>query len=118
MRGLASAVAFEALKFRRSVLVRAVSAFMGAGVPVLAGALFAASTSGGPGQLASKAAAMLPGTGWVGVVGATGQILSLTMLLGCGLAVCWVFGREFTDGTASALFALPVSRAVVAAAKF
>jgi ABC-2 type transport system permease protein len=34
-----------------------------------------------------------------------------------GIALSWMFGREFADGTVSALFALPVSRPTIALAK-
>src|SRR5699024_2889858 len=38
-------------------------------------------------------------------------------LLAVGIALSWMFGREFTDGTISGLFALPVPRATIALAK-
>lgn len=38
-------------------------------------------------------------------------------LLGFGVALSWTIGREFSDGTITGLFALPVSRPVIALAK-
>ncbi|MFB6393587.1 ABC transporter permease [Polymorphospora lycopeni] len=38
-------------------------------------------------------------------------------LLGFGVALSWLVGREFTDGTITGLFALPVSRRVLVLAK-
>ena len=34
-----------------------------------------------------------------------------------GVALSWIFGREFADGTVSSLFALPVPRAAIALGK-
>src|SRR5665647_3004290 len=69
------------------------------------------------GPLAAKIAPMLQGTGWTGLMGFVGQILSIGMLLAVGVVVSWSFGREFTDGTFGSLFALPTPRRDVATAK-
>lgn len=113
-----AAVEFEALKFRRASTVRVVSVLVGIGLPLLAAALTVAASSGGPGQLAVKARAMVIGTGWEGYLGVVGMMLSVVMLLGVGFVVCWCFGREFTDKTLASLFALPVGRRRIAYAKF
>ncbi len=38
-------------------------------------------------------------------------------LLGFGVVLSWVFAREFTDGTITGLFALPISRGRIALGK-
>lgn len=113
-----AAMELEALKFRRAPTVRVVSALLGVGLPVLAAALMRAATSGGPGQVAVKARAMVIGTGWEGYLGVVGMMLSVSVLLGVGFVVCWCFGREFTDKTLASLYALPLGRARIAYAKF
>src|SRR5699024_4307702 len=38
-------------------------------------------------------------------------------LLAFGVALAWLFGREFADATVSGLFAIPISRPTIAIAK-
>ena len=45
------------------------------------------------------------------------QITAAGGLLGFGVGVSWLFGREFADGTVAALFGLPVGRSRIAMAK-
>jgi len=118
VRNWGAALEFEAVKFHRSFLVRTISVLLVVGLPSLAAAFLAAAASGTPGLLGSKASAMLPGTGWAGLAGITGQMMSVGVLVGAGLAAAWCFGREFTDKTASSLFALTVGRGWLALAKF
>jgi len=54
---------------------------------------------------------------WAGYLAFTAQIAAVGGLLVFGLVVIWLFGREFSDGTAKDLLALPTSRAAVVAAK-
>ena len=55
---------------------------------------------------------------WAGYFTLTAQITAVGGLLVFGLVVIWLFGREFSDGTAKDLLALPTSRGAVVAAKF
>jgi ABC-2 type transport system permease protein len=55
--------------------------------------------------------------GWERLVGIAIQITSTAGLLGFGVVMAFVVGRKFADGTISGLFALPVARATIAAAK-
>ncbi len=112
------ALNFEALKFRRALVVRVVSVLIGVGLPVLAAAFMVAATSDGSSQIGLKAAAMLTGSGWTGYLAMVGMLLSVGALMGIGFVVCWCFGREFTEKTQACLFALPVSRRQIAYAKF
>jgi ABC-2 type transport system permease protein len=114
-----AAVTVEWLKLRRSPTAWTTSAVLGLGVPALTAGFMAAATTGPPdSSLAIKVSAMLIGAGWAAYLGMLGQIASVTMLLGVGIVVAWSFGREFAEHTISSLFALPTSRATIAAAKF
>jgi ABC-2 type transport system permease protein len=55
---------------------------------------------------------------WSGLLMFSTQIASAGALLLFSFIVTWMFGREFVDGTAHYLMALPVSRGVIIAAKF
>lgn len=77
----------------------------------------AATGEVGPGPAAQKIGALLIGTGWSAYLGLVSDVLSVAVLLVTGFLVAWCVGREFTDGTASSLLALPVSRSTVVAAK-
>ena len=114
---MAAALAVEALKLRRASAPRAAALVVVGVVPALAAGFRAATRSDVDGPLAAKIAPMLVGTGWDGLLGFVGQILSVGMLLATGVVVTWSFGREFTDGTFGSLFALPTSRRAVATAK-
>ena len=54
---------------------------------------------------------------WNGFLLAAAQITSAGGLLGFGVVLSWMFGREFGDGTITGLFALPVRRSTIALAK-
>ena len=54
---------------------------------------------------------------WDGLFLAAAQVTSAGALLGAGVLVSWLLAREFSDGTVSALFALPVGLGRIAAAK-
>lgn len=54
---------------------------------------------------------------WAGLLAGAAQITSAGGILGFGVVLSWMFGREFTDGTITGLFALPVSRSRIALAK-
>src|SRR5690625_7546281 len=56
-------------------------------------------------------------TNWAGLISSAAQITSVGGLLGAGVVLTWLMAREFTDGTISALFALPVSTGQIAAAR-
>ncbi|WBM79778.1 ABC transporter ATP-binding protein [Cryobacterium breve] len=109
---------FEALKFRRALTVRAVSALLCLALPALAAVLTVAATNGADTPLAAKASVLLVGTGWSGYLGAVAMMLSVANPLGVGFVVSWCFGREFADASFGGLFALPVGRRQIAYAKF
>ncbi|MBT8225403.1 MAG: ABC transporter permease subunit [Dactylosporangium sp.] len=55
---------------------------------------------------------------WAGLLGFLAQVIAVGCLLLFAFIVTWVFGREFADGTARYLLALPVSRTTIVLAKF
>lgn len=55
--------------------------------------------------------------GWAGYLAAAQQITAAGTVLGFGVALSWLFGREFADRTVTGLLALPVTRPAIALAK-
>ena len=109
----------EWLKLRRSPTAWVTAAVVGLVVPVMTAGFMAAARLGPADRpLALKINAMLIGEGWTAYLGMLAQVLSVAMVMGAGFVGSWSFGREFTDHTIASLFALPTSRATVAAAKF
>lgn len=112
------AVTVEMLKFRRSPVVLVTTALLVFLVPLLCLGFFAAANGDAAGAIAAKARAMGIGEGWEGYFGLVGQMIAVTLFIGPGVVVAWTFGREHADRTFPSLFALPVSRRSIAAAKF
>lgn len=55
---------------------------------------------------------------WQFFLGMIAQAVAMGGLILYGIIQSWVFGREFADGTAKDLLALPVARPLILAAKF
>ena len=55
---------------------------------------------------------------WPAYLALFAQILAIGGMVLCVLAISWVFGREFTDGTLKDLLAVPVPRLSILLAKF
>jgi len=113
MRAAAGA---EAGKAARSVVVRSTTAFVVAGILVLSTAMCLAA-EGGNAQVAGKVGPLADEDAWTLLVGVVSMIAAPGCLLGFGVVLSWMVGREFTDDTVSGLFGLPVSRRALAAAK-
>ncbi len=113
-----SAVRIEWWKLRRSRVALVATVLMGMLMPALGLGFYSVALNGGTGSLADKAAALLVGQGWVGYLGLVDQVAAVAVFLGAGVVVAWAFGREHVDRTFPSLFALPVSRRAIAAAKF
>ena len=117
---IAAALWAEMLKVRRSVVPWVtVAAFTVAGV---VGGFFMfvlqnPDRARSLGLLGAKAQFAGGTADWAGYFAFTAQIAAVGGLLVFGLVVIWLFGREFSDGTAKDLLALPTSRAAVVAAK-
>lgn len=117
---IAAALWAEMLKVRRSVVPWVtVAAFTVAGV---VGGFFMfvlqdPDRARSLGLLGAKAQFAGGTADWAGYFAFTAQIAAVGGLLVFGLVVIWLFGREFSDGTAKDLLALPTSRTAVVAAK-
>ncbi len=112
------AIRVEAMKLRSSAVSLTTGLLMAVLMPLMGVGLYEVALNGGSGPLAAKAAAFIIGDGWDGYLGVVGQVASVAMFLGVGVMAAWAFGREHSDGTFSALFALPVAKWEIALAKF
>lgn len=106
----------EALKLRRSPVgaIAAIAIVCGT-VAILIGIVVAVRS--GNEQVIAKVGEVVEPT-WAGLLAGSNQVLAAGGLLGCGVVLAWMFAREFGEGTIAGLFALPVSRGRIAAAKF
>jgi ABC-2 type transport system permease protein len=57
-------------------------------------------------------------TSWPTYLGLQGQMIAAGGYFLFCLILCWVFGREFTDGTLKDMLAVPVARGSIVVAKF
>jgi ABC-2 type transport system permease protein len=112
------ALRVETWKLTRSRVTLVATTLLGLLLPAMGLGFYTVAVAGGTGSLADKAAALLIGEGWAGYFGFVDQIAAVALFVGSGIVVAWVFGREHIDGTFPALFALPISRGTIAAAKF
>lgn len=70
------------------------------------------------GMMKNKAAAMSMTAEWKSMVIMLTQSVGVGGVLMFGFVAAWLFGREYSDGTAKDLLALPVSRSTIISAKF
>lgn len=110
-----AAIRVEALKLVRSPVGMIGTLALVAGTLALLGGITVALADGNP-ELTAKAGAAAT-LDWNGLLASAAQITAAGGLLGFGVVLSWMFGREFTDGTITGLFALPVSRSRIALAK-
>ncbi|MEV0396471.1 ABC transporter permease [Polymorphospora rubra] len=113
---LTAALHVELRKLAASRVMRATAVLIVAGIAVLSTALTAAATAGNE-QIIAQLGPHAAAGGWDLLTGVVAQIIAAGGLLGFGVALSWLVGREFTDGTITGLFALPVSRRVLVLAK-
>ena len=111
-----AALAVEARKLVASRVVQTATVLIVAGIAVLVVALDTAAGAGNERVLA-QLGDLADEHGWTRLVGVATQITAAASLLGFGVVLAWMVGREFADGTISGLFALPVRRATIVAAK-
>ncbi|MEE2569137.1 ABC transporter permease [Pseudarthrobacter sp. J64] len=109
-------IGVEALKLRRSPVGVISTAAIVTGTLAILGGITAALASGDP-AIVSKVGPVASTLDWDGLLAAAAQITSAGGFVGFGVVLSWMVGREFTDGTITGLFALPVSRSRIAAAK-
>ncbi len=107
------------VEFRKAVASRVLystAIFVIVGITALAVTLTLSVNSGNE-RIVPQLGAVAQYTGWQLLFGLASQVTAAGGLLAIGIALSWIFGREFTDGTVSGLFALPVSRPTIAVAK-
>lgn len=120
MTGVTAALAVEWRKARRSAVPAVTAGVFGFAAGVAALFMFIAAhpdTAKALGLVGQKAQLAGLAADWPGLLGFAAQVMAVggTMVFAfCGV---WVFGREFADGTARYLLALPISRGRVVAAK-
>ena len=111
--GFGVAVAVEARKAVASRVRVSITVLLLAGVAAIAFGMLLAAASGQE-QVIAKLGPLAELDGWARLVGVVVQVTAAGGLGAFGVALSWMFGREFADGTVSALFALPVSRPTIA----
>lgn len=112
---MSAAIRVELAKLLRSRVGAIATVLIGAGITALVAAILAAVASGDSRIIAKLG----PGAAfdWAGLLSTSAQITGAGGLLAFGVVLAWIFAREFTDGTVTGLFALPVGRGRIAAAK-
>ena len=113
---LRAAIAVEARKARSAHVMLWTTVLLVAGIGVLALGILAAVAAGEE-QVIAKLGPLAGVGGWAGLVGIVVQVTAAGGLAAFGVALSWMFGREFADGTVAALFAMPVPRAAIALGK-
>lgn len=116
----ADAIAVEARKAAAARVLQGVTVGLTIGVAVLCAGLLAAVRAGNAqviSQLEPLGADLADPLGWPLLIGIATQVTAAGGLLAFGLALSWSVGREFTEGTISGVFALPVPRHSLALAK-
>lgn len=111
-----AALVVESRKTSASRVTLAATVLLVAGIALLAGSLTGAAAAGNERVLA-QLGPMADEEGWVRLTGVVAQITAAGGLLGFGVVLSWMFGREFADHTITGLLALPVSRPSIALAK-
>lgn len=114
--GLESALVAETRKVIASPTVLTTTVLLVAGIAVLTTALLLAADAGNERVLA-QFGDLGTEDNWTRLTGVAAQITAAGGLLGFGVVLSWIVGREFTEGTISGLFALPVPRHQIALAK-
>lgn len=121
MKNIFPATSAEFIKIRHSGLVWAT--FVAFAIAPLMGGVFllilgdpeAASRAS---SLAAKAQMMQFAANWKSYLGLLTQAVGVGGVMVFGFVASWLFGREYSDGTAKDLLSLPTSRARILNAKF
>jgi ABC-2 type transport system permease protein len=113
---LRAAITVETSKLVASNVVRAATLLIVVGIATMTASLAAAANAGNE-QILAQLGDIADEDGWARLIGIAIQISSAAALLGFGVVMAFVVGREFTDGTINGLFALPITRATIATAK-
>lgn len=110
-----AAIRAESLKLTHSLVGVIATLGVVMGMLALLGGITAGVSGGNP-ELVAKAGPA-GALNWGGLLAGAAQITAVASILGFGIVLAWMFGREFSEGTITGLFALPVSRVRIALAK-
>ncbi|GAA5029093.1 ABC transporter permease [Actinopolymorpha pittospori] len=116
VRTFVPALESEARKFASARVGQVATAMLVVGIAAICAGMVMAAAKDDP-QLAGKLALLHDPGGWAGYLTTASQISAVAGLLGFGVVLSWLVGREFAEGTITGLFALPVSRRAILAAK-
>jgi ABC-2 type transport system permease protein len=116
MRRLAAALAVEGRKTMAARITAVTTVFLAFGIGAIAAGMTVAARNGNP-QVLAKLGPAASLEGWDRLLAIVTQITAAAAVVGFGVLLSWIVGREFTEGTAPGLFALPVPRAAIASAK-
>ena len=121
MTGFGTALVVESRKARASWTLRVTGLLLAVGVPAIVASLVVAARGGGTpearAQLLAKLGPEVVAADWHALVVASTQVTAAASVFAFGMGASWLVGREFADGTAPALFGLPVGRRAIATAK-
>jgi ABC-2 type transport system permease protein len=106
----------EFTKLAHATVVRVTSVLIVLGISLICSSMLFAVQTDDP-QLAAKLGPLVDPGGWAGYFAVAVQVTGAAGLVGYGVVLSWLFSREFADGTIAGLFAIPVSRRTLAAAK-
>ncbi|MGH1549683.1 ABC transporter permease [Leifsonia poae] len=115
-RAWSAAASVETRKLAAARVPIVTLVLLSAGVAAICLSTIVAVENGSP-EIVAKLGPLVAAGGWPGYLNAALQVTAAAGAGGCGIPLSWSFGREFSEGTISGLFALPVSRTVIAGAK-
>ncbi|NIK59229.1 ABC transporter permease [Kribbella shirazensis] len=112
-----SGLVMEFTKLAHATVARVTGVLMVLGISLICSSMLLAVHTDDP-QLAAKLGPLIDPGGWVGYLTVAIQVTGAAGFVGYGVVLSWLFSREFAEGTVTGLFAIPVSRRTIAAAKF
>ncbi|PJJ72898.1 ABC-2 type transport system permease protein [Diaminobutyricimonas aerilata] len=113
---LRRALAVEGMKTATGAAPRGAALALVLGTLALAVGMTAAVAAGNT-LVTERLGALGDLEGWSRLLAVVAQITAAASVLAFGVALAWIFGREFTEGTITGMFALPVPRSLFAVAK-
>jgi ABC-2 type transport system permease protein len=116
MMALRTALAVEARKALGARVLWSTGVLIVLGAALLCGGMLIAVRGGDP-ELTAKLGPAAASGDWPALLSVAAQITAAGGLLGFGVGITWLLGREFADQTVSGLFGLAVGRGTIAAAK-
>lgn len=116
LHGLGAALGVEGRTMRAARVPVVTLLLLALGVTAICLSTTVAVRTGTP-DVVAKLGPLVAAGGWPGYLNAALQVTAAASAGGCGILLSWSFGRPFSEGTVTGLFALPVSRVAIASAK-